>query len=135
MLFIILLALSCTLFGGFLILTAVEQKRQARVFSGSRAVLDKQISRVSFIISHVDWSAFVKHLVRTNTEKFLHDVAHGSLIVVRFVERTLTGVVRAMRERRSGLPSLPTNSGQHTSLRETLRGFRKVLQKGKKGDT
>lgn len=134
MLFIILVSLSCTLFGGFLLLTAVESRRQARVFPTMRAVLDKRVSRISFIISHVDWSAFAKHLVRTNTEKFLHDVAHGSLIVVRFVERTLTGVVRAMRERRSGLLVVSTNSRQHTSLRETLRGFRKVLQKGKKGE-
>lgn len=94
-------------------------------------MLDKRVARVSFIIAHVDWSAFAKHLVRSNTERALHDVAHGSLIVVRFIERTLTGVVRAMRERRSGLV-LPASGRQHTSLRETLRGFRRALRKGGK---
>lgn len=115
------------LLGGFLVLTALERKRGARVFQSLRAKLDKQVGRVVFIITHVDWSAFIKHVVRTASERVAHDVVHGTLVAVRFLERLLTRAVRALRERQSGARTLPRESRQRLPIRETLQKFRKSL--------
>lgn len=124
MLLIILVALSLTLFGGFLLLTAFETGR-GRVGGSVRTRLDKHAARVAFIISHVDWSAFVKHLIRASAERIAHDVAHTSLLVIRFLERMLTRLVRALRERRAGIVVTPVPK-KGLNLRETLQKFRKL---------
>ncbi|MBP7741063.1 MAG: hypothetical protein KA104_00025 [Candidatus Pacebacteria bacterium] len=124
MLLIILVALSLTLFGGFLLLTAFETGR-GRVGGSVRTRFDKHAARVAFIISHVDWSAFVKHLIRASAERIAHDVAHTSLLVIRFLERMLTRLVRALRERRAGIVVTPVPK-KGLNLRETLQKFRKL---------
>lgn len=124
MLLIFLVALSLVLFGGFLLVTALEKGR-GRVGEPMRAKLDKKTARVAFIISHVDWSAFIKHLIRASIERIAHDIAHTSLLVIRFLERLLTRLVRALRERRAGIVVTKAPK-KGLSLGETLRKFRKL---------
>ncbi|MEK7100585.1 MAG: hypothetical protein AAB921_00610 [Patescibacteria group bacterium] len=126
---LILIAATLILFGGFLLLTAFETRSGSRVGETLRRKLDRHAVRLTFIATHIDWSAFVKHMVRTVFERIAHDSAHASLIAVRFVERVLTRTVRSLRERRVGIVATHTESRQKTTLRETLQGFRKTLKK------
>ncbi len=100
MVFIILIGLSLMLLGGFLALTMLERGRGLRVAGTLRNRLDAKVSRAAFIVKHVDWGAFAKHLAGTATERVLHDIAHGVLRFVRSAERMLTRTVRTLRERR-----------------------------------
>jgi hypothetical protein len=85
----------------FMNLVSYEERRGSRlILAGSRYELDRKAARVFFIIRHVDWGAFVNDLLRSSTERLLHDIAHGSLIVVRALERALTRTVRTLRARR-----------------------------------
>ncbi len=120
--FLILVVLSFTLFGAFLLLTVLEA-RYGRVGVSVRAKLDKQVTRATFIVTHVDWSAFMKHVIQTGAERVVHDTAHGTLQAIRCIERILTRLVRSLRERRVGV-RVAKSSGQSRSLRETLRGIR-----------
>ncbi len=118
---ILLVGISLTLFGGFLLLTAIEA-RTGRMGGSLRVRFDSFAHRIDFIIRHVDWSALTRHLVRTGIERVLHDLVHATLVAVRFVERTLTRAVRALRERRAG--RVGVHPRQRVSVRETLRKFR-----------
>lgn len=126
---LIFIAVASILFGSFLLLTAFENRAGARVLEPLRRRLDRWVTRLTFIATHVDWSAFIKHVVRTFMERAAHDVAHASLMLVRFVERMLTKAVRSLRERRVGIVATHTESRQRATLRETLQGFRKTLKK------
>ncbi len=124
--FLILVGLSLTLFGAFLLLTVVEAK-YGRVFASSRLKLDKRVARVVFIVQHVDWGGFIKHVVQATIERVAHDTAHATLVFTRFIERSLTRLVMTLRERRSGRTTPTATSRQRVSLRETLESFRKSL--------
>jgi hypothetical protein len=124
---LILIALSSILFGGFLLLTAIETRTGSRLGEPLRKKLDRHIARLTFIATHIDWSAFIKHVARSTFDRVVHDSAHATLIAVRFMERVLTRTVRSMRERRAGIAATHTQSRQKASLRETLQGFRKTL--------
>jgi len=100
MVYIILIAASLILLGGFLMLAAFEQGRGLRVAGEWRNRFDKKVARASFVVRHVDWGAFVKHLVGTVFERVLHDTAHAVLRIVRTTERLLTRTVKGLRERR-----------------------------------
>ncbi len=126
---LILITLACILFGGFLLLTALETRTGSRIGEPLRKKLDRQVARLTFIATHIDWSGFAKHVVRSTFERIVHDSAHATLIAVRFMERILTRTVRSMRERRAGIAATHTQSRQRASLRETLQGFRKTLKK------
>ncbi len=124
MVLLILVSLSLTLFGGFLLVTAFESGR-GRVAGETRKKLDKYAARAWFIISHVDWSAFVKHLIRVSAERVAHDIAHTSLLIIRFLERLLTRAVRALRERRAGIAVSQKAPKTSLKLKEMLQKFRK----------
>ncbi len=126
---LILIGLASILFGGFLLLTAFEARAGSRLLEPVRRTLDRHIARLGFIATHIDWSAFIKHVVGTFVERAAHDIAHASLLFVRFVERLLTRTVRSLRERRVGIVATQTESRQRATLRETLQGFRKTLKK------
>ena len=100
MAYIIAIAIALGLFFGFLLLTRLETSRGARFFGRARAKLDERVGKAAFVVSHVDWSAFTGHLVRTVTARIAHDVAHASLIIVRIVERLLTRMVKYLRSSR-----------------------------------
>jgi hypothetical protein len=126
---LILVGLSIFLFGAFLLLTVFEAT-YGRMGGSLRTRWDRRVARVTFIVAHIDWGAFVKHMVRSGLDRVAHDSAHASLQAIRFVERLLTRAVRSLRERRLGMVT-PDVSRQRVSLRETLRKFRKTFARTK----
>ncbi len=118
-------------------LVSFERKRGLRVAGALRNALDARIARVSFIVTHVDWGAFTKHLLGTVFERVLHDTAHVVLQIVRTVERVLTKAVKTLRERRGFAPLENTEEEGafqvgmrkvRTALRSARRVSRKTLK-------
>jgi hypothetical protein len=97
---LILLIGSLTLFVAFFGLLMVEAQTGRRVFDGTRRSLDRRVRRVEFIVRHVDWAEFLAHIVQSIGARIAHDIAHISLLVVRFLERQLTRTVRYLRDRK-----------------------------------
>lgn len=112
MTYVITLSVSILLVGIFLFLLRVEKKRNGRFFAHMRDILDAHVARASFIFTNVDWGEFAGHITRTSIEHAVHELAHRTLLLVRSLERLLTGVVRTLRARREGvlLPKTDTNS-------------------------
>lgn len=125
---LIALLASIALFTGFLALTALESAKRFRVAPVSRGKLDRQVKRLSFVVRHVDWSAFIGQLVRNAFEIIVHDVAHAILLIIRALERFLTRIVVGLRTRRlsrSGDPgTVSTVVERLAHLRETLKRAR-----------
>jgi hypothetical protein len=99
MIYLLFLAGSIALFAGFLGLTIVEARSGTRVLGSARKMLDHRVGHMSFIAKHVNWGDFIAHLVQSIGARIAHDIAHWSLIAVRFVERQLTRIVRYLRDR------------------------------------
>lgn len=127
MAYLIAILISIGLLVAFLLLTAFERARGVRLFAKARAKLDRRVGRGTFVIKHVDWNAFIRHLVQTAAARIVHDVAQVTLIAVRFVERLLTRTVRTLRESRHKTAPTPRTDG----LRATLVYFRKNLMKAR----
>jgi hypothetical protein len=128
MLYLFLILASIGLFAAFLGLTVVEARAGTRVLSSPRAKLDKEVSKVSFIITHVRWGSFFLNAIESISERIVHDIAHWSLIFVRFMERELTETVRYLRDRRPNMlapkPSRRPLVEQVTHyVQKTLKGF------------
>lgn len=125
-----LVGFSCILFGGFLVFTMIEARTRTRLLGGMRNVIDTHAGRLFFIAGHVNWTEFLSHTIRAGSARFLHDVAHFFLLVVRFIERQLTRMVRYLRNSRPNVlapkpsrRSIFATTG--TYLRERLRRPRK----------
>lgn len=116
--YLIALFLCIGLFGAYFAFVGYEARTGKRVFRPVRERMDKKVSRAVFIIRHVDWSAFLGESVRTGTQKAVHAIAEGSLNLVRTIERLLTRLVRALRERRSPTTARPL------SVVESLKAMR-----------
>lgn len=123
--YLIAIVLSIALFSSFLILTSYETTRGTRLFAGSRQRLDAKVSRAVFVIRHVDWGAWLRELVRTTSDRVMHDVAEGTLALVRIVERMLTRTVRYLRERRH----TPAEARREWSLSHAVLDLRKHLRR------
>jgi hypothetical protein len=128
MLYLILIGISLILFGGFLMLASFERRRGMRIAGVWRNKLDAKVARMAFIASHVDWGAFVKHLVGTALERVLHDAAHVVLRVVRTIERLLTRAVKSLRERRGILPAEDEREGEETPFQAGVQKMRAALR-------
>ena len=123
-----------------MLVTLVEDRKGMRILGQARDRFDVHVTRTYFVLRHVDWGAFVNDVARTGFERALHDVAHGTLIAVRFVERLLTRAVRVLRSRRQGElpqealePRTSRLTGTMTYLKSTLKRTRrkpKALDKG-----
>jgi len=125
--YLISILLASLLFFGFLLLTWYESRRGTRFFPSSRYRLDAKVARLAFLIDHVDWGAFTAHLTKTSLNTIAHDLAHGTLIAVRAVERFLTRAVYALRRRKEAgvLPSATARlENRVTHLRERARQLR-----------
>jgi hypothetical protein len=121
LIYLILLAVSIALFVGFFSLTMVEARTGTRILSAPRKKLDKGVARVFFIAEHVDWGGFIAHIVQSIVARIAHDVAHVTLLTVRFVERQLTAVVRTLRNRRPNLLApKPSRSSPLTQVTDYL---------------
>ena len=122
--YLLLIVASIVLFGAFLSLTIVEARTGTRIFAPMRSRLDQNVSRVSFIIKHVRWGSFIFQLIESFFERVLHDVAHVSLIFVRFVERQLSSVVKYLRDRRPNmLAPKPSRTSLRTQITDKVRSF------------
>ena len=118
----VFLFVSLILLTGFVILTIIEERRGARVFAAPRARLDEHVTRASFIVAHVDWSAFVRDSVSRGMGRFAHGAAHLSLRAVRAVERFLTRIVRHLRLRHAAEPAPGAEAREFV---KTLSDFKK----------
>jgi hypothetical protein len=98
---------------GFILLTAYEERRGARVFLRARTRLDREVARIAFIVEHVDLAAFARDEIRHGVSRSGHYIAHLSLQAVRAAERLLTRLVLYMR----------TRHPEDTAPRETTRPF------------
>jgi hypothetical protein len=117
----------------FLLLVTYEERRGNRlVLSGRRYLLDKRTTRLAFVIRHVDWGAFLWDLTRTSMERIAHDLAHSTLIGVRFLERQLALAVRTLRARRDE-PVLPArNADKPSRLESAVSAVKKTVQRSRK---
>jgi len=130
MTYLILIIVSIALFAGFLLLTRFEKKRGLRVAGMLRNKLDARTSRAVFIVSHVDWSAFVKHIVVTSAERIAHDIAHATLLIVRTLERLLTRAVKYLREKR-GAPAITETDEPLRPLARAASHLRSALRRAR----
>lgn len=89
------------LLAGLFALSAYETKRGIRIFANSRTRFDERVTRIEFIFSHVDFSAFIRDLILRIEHRVAHDIVHFSLLTVRAIERFLTRTVRSLRVRHS----------------------------------
>lgn len=117
MVYLILIFIPLALLVGLFVLTGYETRNEVRLFGSRRAQFDAHIERTEFIITHVDFSAFLKELVGNTAKRVVHDVVHFSLLAVRAVERFLTRMVRHLRADRAGM----------VAPRETTREFVQTL--------
>lgn len=128
MLYLILIAISLILFGGFLMLASFERRRGLRIMGKLRNRLDAKVSRGMFILTHVDWGAFVRHLAGTALERVLHDIAHFILKFVRTTERLLTRAVKKLRERRGMQAPLENEEEKENPIQAGLQKVRSALR-------
>lgn len=121
---------SLALFAGFLALVAVEAKSGKRVFAVGRARLDREIGRVHFIIEHVDLPGFLRDSSRTIVVRATHEFVRGILVAVRFVERLLTRLVRALREHSavSTAASIAPTRETHSLFLRAIRNVKDELR-------
>lgn len=115
---LILILASLALLVGFGVVVSYEGHTGARFFESRRGVLDAWVDRMTFIVTHIDFAAFVREEGKRLMARVGHDVAHLTLQLVRAVERLLTRVVRVLRVHRERREEAP---------RETSRPFVKTL--------
>lgn len=127
--YLIPIGITAFLLVGFVIFLYVEKKVGKRLFAPLRTRTDSNVSRASFMFSHIDWGGFFGHLAKLSLERVAHDLVHGVLLAVRTVERVLTGMIKTLRERLARrAPGTRTDGFQ---LGSTLKKFRKSLRKDK----
>jgi len=116
---------SLALIAGFFVLSAYETKQGARLLADERARLDESITRIAFVLTHVDFAAFTRDLALRIAHRIVHDAAHFSLLIVRAAERFLTHFVRSLRTRHAN------DIVPHKNAREfvkTLSDFKSHLE-------
>ena len=133
MAYLIAILISLLLFAGFLWLVSAEAKRGTRLFAGPRAKLDREAHRVEFVFAHVDFASALRALAVAAFERAAHDIAHGILLVVRLVERSLTSAVRTLRTRRAEkgavLPPEDAEPAAPTALARTMQDIKAHLRR------
>ncbi len=117
MAYLIFIVGACTLLGGFFALTWYEERRGTRLYAPARMRFDQKVSRIEFILAHVDLVAFAREEIRRAVSRIGHDLVHISLQAVRIAERLLTRLVRHLR----------TRHPEDTAPRESARPFVKTL--------
>jgi hypothetical protein len=130
--YLIAILVSLLLLVGFVLWSWLETSRGFRLLSAPRQRFDRQVSRTAFVLTHIDWHAFTRHVARTTLERAAHDVVHTVLMVVRASERTLTRLIRSLRERvaKHEPNGEPVEGSQ---LIATLIRFRKSFRRDKAG--
>lgn len=132
MTYLLLIGIPLALLVLFLALVTFEERSNRRILAGRRMALDLKVERASFVLRHVDWGAFLNDLLHTAFERALHDIAHGSLIAVRALERELTGVVRTLRSRREQPTLAPRDAAKPTRVEAAVSYVRKTVRRSRK---
>ena len=127
--YLIIIGICAFLLISFIVFLYVERKMGKRLFATQRTRTDRKVSRASFMFTHIDWGGFFGHLAKLSLERVAHDVVHGTLVLVRTVERVLTGMIKNLRERLAR--RAPGSRTEGFQLGSTLRRFRKSLRKDK----
>lgn len=125
MTYLILIVASILLLVGFAVVTREEGKRGTRVLEPRRAKLDAFVTRIVFIINHVDFAAFIREESRRAAGLLGHTAAYLSLQVVRAAERLLTRVVRKLRTEHA---VEPRPVGETREFVKTLSDFKGRLK-------
>lgn len=109
-------------------LASFERRRGLRIAGKLRNRLDAKVSRAVFILTHVDWGAFVRHLAGSALERVLHDIAHFFLKLVRTIERLLTRAVKYLRERRGMQAPLESEEEKENPFKAGVQKVRTALR-------
>ena len=129
MAFLIAIAVSFLLLGGFLALVRYEAGHGVRFFGPMRSRFDARVEKAAFVARHVDWSAVIAHAVRSLSARIVHDVAHATLIIVRILERLLTRIVRYLRASRQ--QAALTSDRKRFDMKASLAQLRSTWRKAK----
>lgn len=113
--YVILNLVALTLILGFLALTSYEERRGVRVFAARRAALDERISRLTYVLSHIDFAAFLREESRRIAKQISHIAVAVTLRAVRALERLLTRLIVYLRTR------YPVDAERSESTRPFLR--------------
>lgn len=113
---LILVGATMGLLAGFLGLTQIEAKTGRR-YGAWRTKLDEFVDRMLYIYTHVDLAEFVRDEVRHHIGRTGQAGLHLALTVVRWVERTLTRLMRYFR----------AHPDVNVAPRETAREFVRTL--------
>lgn len=97
---LIALATVLILLGGFILLTSFERKRGTRFLAPLRARLDVYVQHTVQTLRSIDTDALAYVKVKAAAVHLVHEIAHQVLLMVRALERTLTGAVRALRRKK-----------------------------------
>lgn len=129
---LVFILIAALLLIGFLTLTWYEERQGRRlVLAPTRSRLDQRLSRVQFIVEHVDLAAFVRDEIRRGMSQMGHAIVAGSLSAVRAIERLLTRLVRYLRTRH---PVEPDTVADTRPFVKTLSAFKNRLKKTKPSD-
>ncbi len=128
--YLIVILASLLLLLGFVLWSWFETTHGFRLLARPRRTFDRQVARTYFIITHIDWGAFIAHIAKITFERVAHDVVHTTLLLVRATERILTRTIRTLRERVASHESTgePVEGSQ---LIATIIRFRKSLKREK----
>lgn len=128
--YVIAILVSFALLAGFTLVSWMETRSGVRVLGGARKRLDRSVTRVSYVVTHIDWGGFFTHMAKVIAERVVHDIVHTTLVAVRATERTLTRAIRILRERIAHrTPDGPPVEG--SQLIATIVRFRKNLTQKK----
>jgi hypothetical protein len=125
MFYLILVTTSILLLAGFVFVTQYEAAQGVRFFAARREALDSFVEQAHFVLTHVDFGAFVLEETKHVSTIIGHTIVTLTLRAVRAVERLLTRMVRSLRMRTE------TTEPPHESAREfvkTLSDFKETLK-------
>ena len=103
----IAIAIVAMLLGGFILLASFERKKGARVLAPLRARLDVYAKDFARVVRTIDMNALAYTKMQALLMHLVHEAAHGTLIVVRALERTLTSAVRTLRHKKESQDTPP----------------------------
>jgi hypothetical protein len=130
---LIFILVALILFVGFLALTWYEERQGRRLIAPStRGKLDATVSRVSFVLEHVDLQAFIREEIRRALHKTGQAIVTLSLSLVRALERLLTRLVRYMRMQHT--EGAEAHGADTRPFVKTLSAFKDRLKKTKRSD-
>ncbi|MGB4076670.1 MAG: hypothetical protein WBK28_03135 [Minisyncoccia bacterium] len=99
MILVVAIVISGFLLIGFFLLTLAEARSGTRILAPLRGALDREVEHMGGVLRRADVGSLVFHGIRAGCEFLVRTLVHGVLFLVRFMERLLTRVARALRTR------------------------------------